>query len=151
MAAVLDKAESTFEKAMELMQDPSRTGAALTIYNMDAEKPICFTAIVGRPSKEKFQKYYGFSIEKARRLLENPEHLSSYHSRDPENDKWGGAIRSDPIIISISGFPELWDEACSLVMAVRGSGLHLAKAKHVVEISKNPYFQKLLAHFPTIL
>ena len=148
MQAVLEKTEDTFEVAMELMQEPSRTGAALTIFNMDAEKSICFTAIVGVPPKEKLQKYYGFSIEKARRLLALPDNVSSYQSRDPENDRWGGAIRSEPIIISISGFPELWDEAISLTMAVRASSLRLETAREIAAISGNPHFERLFHKLP---
>ncbi len=150
MEAVLAKAQKTFAQAMSLMEDPTRIGAALTIFNTDPAKPLNFTAFVGAPPSDKAQMYYGFSIEKARRLLDCSPDLSSYQSRDPENEKWGGAIRSEPIIISISGFPELWDEAIGLAMAVQASSLDLSKAREIAAISGNPHFERLLEKLPAL-
>lgn len=151
LEAVLAEVEQTFSEAMVLIQDPSRTGAALTIINMDTAKPLNFTAFVGTPPAEKAQKYYNFSIEKARRLLGRPSDLSSYQTRDPDNDRWGGAIRSEPNIISISGFPELWDEAIGLAMAVQSCSLNASKAREIAAISNNPHFDQLLNRLPALV
>lgn len=150
MASVLDKAEDTFREAMRLMDEPMRTGAALTIINVDEEKSLSFTAFVGMPPKDKAQKYFAFSIEKARRLRASPDDESSFQSRNPDKNKWGGAIRSEPIIISVSGFPEHWDEAVALVMAVRGSSMRAARARSIAAHSKNPHFESLLESLPQL-
>lgn len=150
LASVLDVVDDTFQMAMKLMNEPARTGAALTIINLDESRPLSFTTRVGRPPKDKAQKYDAISIEKARRLLASPHDESSYQSRDPDNDKWGGAIKSDPIIISISGFHELWDEAIGLILAVRGSSLRAVRADLIAAYSKNPHFEPLLEALPRL-
>lgn len=65
---------------------------------------------VGGPDKK--VKYRKLAAEKAMRLREHPEHVTSWQSRDPDHDRWGGAIRTnDGWVFSFSGLPELWDEA----------------------------------------
>ena len=49
----------------------------------------------------------------------HPQHLSSYESRDPDKDMWGGAVSlgaREPIF-SVSAYPEYSDEALSLIVA----------------------------------
>lgn len=69
----------------------------------------------------KNERYLLFCIEKSRRLAGLPEHRSSYESRNPDQDMWGGAVRvkknTDDFIFSFSGFPELADEALMLLTA----------------------------------
>lgn len=76
---------------------------------------------VGEPSIEKREKYRQFCIEKAARLAQFEGHQSSWQSRDPDYDMWGGAVRikknDDEFIFSFSGFPELADEALMLLTA----------------------------------
>jgi len=73
---------------------------------------------IASPAPEKRKKYVALSREKAVRLLRHVEHLLSWQSRDPENNKWGGAIRlPSGHIISFSGFPELVDEALCMSLA----------------------------------
>ena len=75
---------------------------------------------IGYPDPEKEEKYKEFSQEKAERLLANPEHKLSWQSRNPEDNKWGGAVRLGVVggfIISFSGFPEAVDEAFCISIA----------------------------------
>ena len=61
-----------------------------------------------------------FCQEKAKRLVQHPDHKSSWESRNPEAGQWGGAISVSAfgsLIFSMSGFPELGDEAIMLVTA----------------------------------
>lgn len=72
----------------------------------------------GNPDPEKVDKCREFSRESAERLISNPEHHLSWQSRDPEHDKWGGAVRLlGGHILSFSGFPELTDEALCMSIA----------------------------------
>ena len=74
---------------------------------------------VGEIPAEKFFKYAEFALEKARRLGQHSEHMTSWQSRDPDNGQWGGAIRVPgcQVIFSISGLPEDLDAAASLALA----------------------------------
>lgn len=58
-----------------------------------------------------------FTQEKARRLASNRFHVSSWESREPQNQKYGGAIRVGDLILSFSGIPEEGDEMLCLTIA----------------------------------
>ena len=72
-------------------------------------------APIGIVPEEKADKYLSFCQEKVRRLARHPEHVSSWQSRNPDADEWGGAVRIQTafgeLLVSMSGFPELGDEA----------------------------------------
>lgn len=62
--------------------------------------------------------YQSLSAEKSSRLRGHPDYRTSWQSREPEHDRYGGAIRtSNGYIFSFSGLPELWDEALMLAIA----------------------------------
>lgn len=74
------------------------------------------------PSENEKEIYSFFSEEKSERLLSHWEegHITSYESRDPQNDKWGGAVLSLANLgFSFSGCREDEDEAFSTEMALR--------------------------------
>ena len=74
---------------------------------------------------EKDRRYQLLSVEKAARLQAHPGHRTSWQSRDPDRDHWGGAFRTDDgWIISFSGLPELWDEALVLGVASICTDIH---------------------------
>ena len=58
--------------------------------------------------------------------------------------KWGGAIRAGDYIISFSGFPELWDEAAMLVLAIRMGWLDQTATLRRISRKRNPHFRVLL-------
>lgn len=99
----------------------------------------------------KYQKYSG---EKYRRLCRYVDegHLTSYESRDPSQDKWGGAIVV-PIggietIFSTSGLPEAGDEAYDLILneVLFPTDYQVARrCSDIVDRTLNPYYEKLRA------
>jgi hypothetical protein len=93
------------------------------------------------------EQYLTFSKEKAERLQGLwHQHLSSWQSRDPDQGRWGGAIRADQIIISFSGLPELVDEAVVTAAAYwLGELTEYAQVLKIVDISKNPFTEELIA------
>jgi len=95
---------------------------------------------------EKWQDYARNSQEKGIRLLTTHQelgHLTSYESRDPDNNKWGGAVYADKYIFSFSGLPELADEAIMLTLAVELDFLSLQNASDIAKRNNNPIFDSL--------
>jgi hypothetical protein len=96
-----------------------RTGGYFCLWDTGHRAPFLVT-LIGDPTDEKMMKYYVYSMEKADRLRSNVTqgHRTSFQSRD-ENKKWfGGAISTPRMILSFSGFQEMWDEAVMLATAV---------------------------------
>lgn len=75
--------------------------------NQDKEVFVC--GKVGEVPEDKNLKYRTVSLEKPTRLFVHPEHLTSFQSRNPEEGKWGGAIRTKNLLLSFSGFHEKTD------------------------------------------
>lgn len=85
-----------------------------------------------------------FCNEKAERVL-NTGAASSWMSRDPEKNQWGGAVRVHrDVIFSFSGLPEDTDEALVLVLAVRLELLTFEEAESIAKLSANEKFSRLL-------
>lgn len=78
---------------------------------------IFFTSFFGNSPKEKMKKRFELAQEKANRLFQHPEHKTSWESRDPNNDKWGGAVSGKKYIYSFSGFPENMDTVAMAKLA----------------------------------
>jgi hypothetical protein len=97
--------------------------------------------LIGSVPEEKSAKYLALCQEKALRLVSNPQHVSSWESRDPENGKWGGAVRVDNLIYSFSGFPELGDEATMLATAAAWRPCTRAEIYQIIARSDNPYWE----------
>lgn len=74
-------------------------------------------ACIGEVPDEKVERYLRLCQEKPRRLAKYAPHVSSWMSRNPEADEWGGAIRiTSNMIFSFSGLPELGDEVLMLAL-----------------------------------
>ncbi len=100
---------------------------------------------VGDVPDDKAARYIELAQEKPLRLAANMTklgHVLSWQSRDPEANLWGGAvyIRIGNIILSFSGFPELWDEAIGLVTASIGLNVPATSLVSLAEISSNREF-----------
>lgn len=83
---------------------------------------------VGRyPEPEKKILQFSLCQEKMIRLLDHPTHLSSHQSQDPDNERFGGAIRCCGFIFSFSSFPGFGDETLllNLLTPNRWVGNHL--------------------------
>ena len=122
-----------------------RLGGFLCVLNPQIGE-IVVTGLIGtEPDEKKREKYKLLAEEKARRLALHPEHQSSWESRDPDKNRWGGAIRGTRLLFSFSGLPELWDEALMLVLAVRLKEIETAAAQAIAKKSENQFFEQLLS------
>lgn len=90
---------------------------------------------------KKAAKYFALSQEKAARLIVHPSHDSSWQSRNPDADQWGGAVVASSWIFSFSGFPEAFDEAVMLLLAQKLKHIDAPTARHIAGHSNNiPFF-----------
>lgn len=133
-----------FEKQDEKWQE--RTGAWFCVADARTGVPLFDPSLIGQVPLEKAEKYFRFCVEKAIRLANHPEHESSWESRNPDAGEWGGAVRVGDYIFSISGYPEMGDEALMLILAEVHSREDQAVIETVTRIasrSNNPYWQRL--------
>jgi hypothetical protein len=75
-----------------------------------------------------------FSLEKGFRLWTHlgQGHCTSFQSRDPTNNKWGGAVAGFESLHSFSGCPEELDQVYSCLMAVRFDDMSFEEAGRLV-------------------
>lgn len=107
------------EEAIFLLKDDpawkDRTGGYFCVAESSTGLPVLIARIGEIILSEKRGKYFDFCQEKTRRLAQHSEHLSSWESRDPNVDAYGGAVKAPSgFIFSFSGLPELGDEALML-------------------------------------
>ena len=92
--------------------NPEKEGGVFVI--LDSKTGVLvFACLVGKASPEKAKKYFEVALEKANRVFVEKLQTSA-DSRDPDNGKWGGAIRGKVFIYSFSGLTEAQDEVCSI-------------------------------------
>lgn len=104
--------------------------------------------LVGRPDEQEKETYFILSQEKADRLGVNHNllgHLSSFQSRDPVKNKWGGSIivRDEfncPYILSFAGLTEHENEAVMLLVGISKGWLTEIEAIHIAKLSDNEVF-----------
>jgi hypothetical protein len=112
--------------------------------------------LLGTVPLNKQGKYSEFSMEKPLRLekkqhvLKTP-HLSSYQSRVPSANRWGGAIigysqstQLPTYAFGFSGLTEYCDEAVNFFAEIKIGCLTLSRACYIAGISKNTTFMKIL-------
>jgi hypothetical protein len=136
--------------------NPEKSGGWLTIlYNPRGISGKNVLSVGNFPTEKNF-KYHNLSQEKAYRLLahhfRDEEAFSSYQTRKPEENKWGGAVLEDvpsiSRIISFSGLAEKIDEALSLSLIQYLNGyLNENLAKKVVEFSENEFYEPMIKDF----
>lgn len=120
-----------------------KSGMYLCVADHKTGLPLAVVPI-GQVPVERAEKYARLSQEKALRLAQHPEHSSSWESRNQLKDEWGGAVRVGVFIISISGLPELGDEAVALEVAwPRDTEAALELIAEIAEKSNNPYRENL--------
>lgn len=127
--------------------DESRTGGYMTVLSLTDRPPTTalLVAEIGElTDPEKIKKYHDFSREKADRLRLNIAmgHSSSWQSRNPDENHWGGAIRAGGAILSFSGLPELADEALTLEVARRLGMLSHELCLQIAQTSNNEIFHR---------
>lgn len=112
-----------------------RRGGALVI--ADESGDIMFNLLAGSPDPNRWGTYQGFAVEKVGRLARRREHLTSWESRDPDTNRYGGAIRiiapdgSYHYLIGFSGLPEDKDTPYALLVAVRANLISAEEARRI--------------------
>jgi|GEM_PF-6257686 len=91
-------------------------------------------APLGKPARNKIEKYKAFSREKAVRLHHNPGMLLSYLCRDEAAEQYGGSVRGNGFLHSISGWPQDLDEVHALAAAVKTGDMTLDQALARLEL-----------------
>ncbi len=124
-----------------------RTGFYLTVYDLFKPQAPALVRVIGEVPADKRSKYWFFSGEKPGRLILNRDkgHRSSWQSRNPDEDEWGGAALGETLAIGVSGLPELDDESVSLALLVAVSDLPEAQAQEIAAISNNQSYLPLTA------
>jgi len=124
--------------------DPRRNGGYLVILNANTGI-VEATLFIGECSAPDALRYLMFAMEKATRLYKNPQHDSSFQSRDASRNMYQGAIRAGNYIFSFSGLDEEEDEATSLMSAIWAGCIGRRKAKGMVSVWANTKFTTCLA------
>lgn len=135
---ILDTVEDLIEK---LNVEGKNSGYLAIVDRSDGR--LLLHAQVGNCLPDKHAKYCEISLEKAMRIYRNQD-ASSWMSRDPDNDKWGGAIVAGRFILSFSGLPELADEALMLALGREMSWISIEDVMGLATVSNNEYIGKLL-------
>lgn len=143
---LIEEVEMIAKKASELFC-PERKGGYFCAQESNFNIPFLVSQI-GEPAEEKRRKYFPLSQEKAFRVYVICGTETSYQTRNPAEDKWGGAIRVGKYIFSFSGFPELVDEAVMIVLALRLRIINLETAKRLGSYSNNPHIIQLYSSLP---
>lgn len=141
---------SRFFKQLHGLHDRPTHGGYFTVACGATGVALCVQGI-GEVYVEKAPRYlFNSAVEKPKRLAEHDGHLSSFQSADLEvsdsqRSKYAGAVRAGNRILSFSGLPELLDEAIVLVVGVQLHYFGKEYAERVAGISKNPYYERVLA------
>ena len=98
---------------------------------------------IGEVTDQNLIRYRGFCLEKVRRLIQNPAHLSSWQSKNKTRERYAGAVLlPGNMVLSFSGLPELADEALCLILAIILDWTSQAYADEIATISTNKiYFE----------
>jgi len=149
---LIQSLENLLREALLLFEDDPRwqgkTGGCFCLADGKTGAPLFPPAPIGEVPAEKAEKYLAFCQEKALRLAAHPDHLASWQSRNPDADQWGGAVRVGDLIFSISGLPEMGDEALMLIMGElhdqHDSGAVFDPTlRQIASLTENPYWDRL--------
>lgn len=132
-------------KIMRERWPKTRAGFCFTLYG----RPNFYLVLKGRIGKVqdlKIDKYHDFAEEKAIRLVRSGDaYYSSYQTRNPDLEKYGGAIRGGNYILSVSGLAlEHEDEAVVMVTLVLCKQMDEVFANDLAEVTENKIFGQLL-------
>ncbi len=135
---------------LQLMQGAKgweqKSGAVFAVASRSSGQPLFPPRFIGAVPAEKSEKYVRLaSVVKPRQLMDNPNHLCSWQSRDPESGLWGGAIAVSPDeIFSMSGLTEHGDEGLVSAGAHAYCGdIILPGLDEIARISSNPHWATL--------
>ncbi len=149
---LLAVANRTFMSVMEVLRLnkiyapllTGREGVCYAVLNLNTGQMEFAEAIGVRIAPEKEKKYLTLAQEKAYRLFRNIKkgHLTSLESVNKECNMWGGAVKGEKYIHSVSGLPDvcvsgLLDSvmAISIAAAVQDVGGRIAGIEVVIRDS----------------
>lgn len=90
-------------------------------------------------------KYLEMSQEQAWRLCKIQSDHTSFQSRDPDNNKFGGAIKIGYIILSFAGLPEIDNEALVIYVAYHAGIITKNEALELaISVSHNEHLCEIL-------
>lgn len=142
---LINAASKVLAKASDMLVAgglPDKTGGYLAW--TDSNGTLLSAFMWGFMPMDKAAKRQKFALEKTTRLALHNLHRTSYRSRNPKEECWGGAIRAGEYILSFSGFPEKWDEAAMFVLAIKLSLLHRDDVFRHISPKRNPHLRPLL-------
>lgn len=151
----LEVANKVLTEARDQLHSLGRTDKTGVYINWTFRLTPIVTWLWGQMSQEKTRGTHFTVLDKVTNLTLHPDHLTSYRTRNPkarikehgrwvDRPRWGGAIRAAANIISISGFPEKWDEACAFVIAIKMGWLEQAFVLRRISSKRNPHLRPLL-------
>ena len=130
------------DMAREYCQEHDKPGGHFCLGNAEGE-PVLILRVEFEPfPNDRASRTRRFCQEKVRRLSRRSTHRTSWESRKPEKNKYGGAIRVEGGFFSFSGLPEHADEALCLRLAVCMKVLTEMEAIYLASLSGNPYISK---------
>ncbi len=136
------RAVMAFRERCAEFNPKDKTGGVLVYADING-KEIRMSLIC--PADSDTVSCYETARRKIKQMADNPGHISSYLSRDPENGLWGGGIHVWEVgLFAFSGLPELADEAC-LLKALENCGL-ITDPQIIVKVlawSENKIYERL--------
>lgn len=131
--------------------DPTDTGGWFTLWHQPASEfhgcsPVFGCRIGIITGSTPLRELMRVANEKAERLNENRDHVSSWQTRDvghpnPMKHQYGGAIRvRQGMILSFSGLAEHFDEMGMLLIAEALKLITQERIAEIVAISDNQHF-----------
>lgn len=143
MVLLAEQCSIAMESVVQRFKDhegwSGRAGGYFSVADAKNGLPL-LTILIGEVPLNKAPKYREFAEEKNGRLASHPDHQSSYESRNPDRNEWGGAIRVMDKLLSFSGLPELGDEALMLETARRASMVPFPVLDRIAQRNNNPYW-----------
>lgn len=93
-----------------------KKGCYLSIVDPNTQHPVLQGCLIGRVPADRSIDYRRFSLEKPLRILDHPDHVTSWQSRDFDKKEYGGGARSPHWAYGCSGLPEKDDELLILAL-----------------------------------
>jgi len=117
-------------------ESAKRYGGVLIVgkFNQDGQPVVSLNRQFGDVPEGELLNIEQWALGKVRSLHENPGCTSSWQCRNPDKDRWGGAICVDEDFLSWSSFDEHEDEALVILIAL---GLNLIDESRALEIMDN--------------
>lgn len=126
-----------FEIAGEYCDETGRAGGHFCLANERAQ-PVMIHRVEFTPFPPGWAiRTLDLCQEKVQRLLNHPEHRTSWESRDETKNRFPGAISINGGFISFSGLPPDCDEALVVRLSVLFSALGPTSALHIAELTGN--------------